>query len=120
METYVDGYVLPLPKDKIEEYRVMAAKAGAIWREHGALEYRECIGDDLDVKDLVPFPTLAQSKPDETVVFSWIIFKSREHRDEVNAKVMEDPRLKDSCDPNAMPFDCKRMAYGGFKVLVEG
>ena len=119
MADYVDGYVLPVPKSNIETYRRMAEKAGAIWKEHGALEYRECVGEDLAVNDLVPFPRLVDVRPDETVVFAWIVFKSRERRDEVNANVMKDPRLADSMDPNAMPFDCKRMAYGGFETLVE-
>lgn len=116
---YVDGFVLPVPKEKLEDYARMAKKAGDIWREHGALEFRECAGDDLEVKDVLPFPQLAALKPDETVVFSWIVFKSRKHRDEVNKKVMEDPRIKDMCDPENMPFDCKRMAYGGFRVIVD-
>ena len=116
---YVDGFVLPLPKDKIDLYRSIAEKSGRIWKEHGALEYRECIGDDLDVKEQVPFPHLAATNPDETVVLAWIVFQSREHRDQVNAKVMADPRIKELCDPANPPFDCKRMAYGGFKVLVE-
>ena len=119
MANYVDGYVLPVRKSKIETYRQMAEKAGAIWKEHGALEYRECVGEDLTVNDTVPFPRLVDVRPDETVVFAWIVFKSRTHSDEVNAKVMKDPRLADSMDPNAMPFDCKRMAYGGFETLVE-
>jgi uncharacterized protein YbaA (DUF1428 family) len=88
MPHYVDGFVLPIPKDKIDLYREIAQEASKIWREHGALEYRECVGDDLDVKDQVPFPRIIESKPDETVVFAWIVFESREHRDEVNAKVM--------------------------------
>jgi uncharacterized protein YbaA (DUF1428 family) len=119
MAHYVDGFLLPLPKDKVDHYRQMAEQAGKVWREHGALEYRECIGDDLDVKDQVPFPRLIASKPDETVVFAWIVFESREHRDQVNAKVMSDPRLAGMADPGAMPFDVKRMAYGGFKTIVE-
>ena len=115
---YVDGYVLPVPKKNIEQYRRIARKAGKIWREHGALEYRECVGDDLDVKMLVPFPRRVRLKRGETVVFSWIVFKSRADRDRVNAKVMKDPRLA-GMDPASMPFDHKRMLYGGFKVLVE-
>jgi uncharacterized protein YbaA (DUF1428 family) len=115
---YVDGYVLPVPKKRIEEYRRIARKAGKIWREHGALEYRECVGDDLDVKMFVPFPRRIKLKRGETVVFSWIVFKSRAERDRVNAKVMKDPRLS-GMDPASMPFDCKRMLYGGFKVIVE-
>jgi len=116
---YVDGYVLPVPKKNLQAYRRMAEKAGKIWREHGALEYRECAGDDLKVKFGVPFSRLAKAKPGETVVFSWIMFKSRAHRDRVNAKVMKDPRITAMCNPEAMPFDVKRMAYGGFKILVD-
>jgi uncharacterized protein YbaA (DUF1428 family) len=119
MPNYVDGYVLPVRKDKMEMYRLQAEKAAAVWKDHGALEYRECVGDDLDVNELVPFPRVVQLQPDETVVFAWIVFKSREHRDEVNAKVMQDPRLAESRDANAMPFDTKRMVYGGFEVLIE-
>lgn len=119
MTKYVDGFVLPLPKNKIDLYRSVAEKQGRIWKEHGALEYRECIGDDLDVKDLVPFPKLAGAQADETVVFTWIVFQSREHRDQVNAKVMADSRINQICDPANPPFDFKRMAYGGFRVLVD-
>ena len=93
--------------------------AGKVWREHGALEYRECIGDDLDVEMGVPFPRMVKLKPGETVVFSWIVYKSRAHRDRVNAKVMKDPRLAEMMDPKAMPFDVKRMGYGGFKIIVD-
>ena len=114
---YVDGYVLPLPKKNLQTYRRIAQKGGRIWREHGALEYRECVGDDLNVKWGVTFPRTIKLKRGETVVFSWIVFKSRAHRDRVNAKVMKDPRLA-NMDPKAMPFDCKRMVYGGFKILV--
>lgn len=116
---YVDGFVLPVPKKNLAAYRRLARKAGRIWREHGALEYRECAGDDLNLKWAVPFPRLAKLKPGETVVFSWIIYKSRAHRDRVNVKVMKDPRLTAMCDPKDMPFDCKRIACGGFKVLVD-
>jgi uncharacterized protein YbaA (DUF1428 family) len=117
---YVDGYVLPVPKKKIAIYRDIARKAGKIWREHGALEYRECVGDDLDVKGLTPFPRRIKVKRGETVVFSWIVFKSRAHRDRVNARVMKDKRMAASMDPKTMPFDVKRMVYGGFKMLVDG
>ena len=116
---YVDGYVLPVPAKNLDAYRRMAQKAGQIWREHGALEYRECAGDDLDVKWGLPFPKLMKVKPGETVVFAFIAFKSRAHRDRINAKVMKDPRLASMMDPNNMPFDHKRMVYGGFKVIVE-
>jgi uncharacterized protein YbaA (DUF1428 family) len=115
---YVDGFVVPLPKKNLEAYVRLARKAGKIWREHGALDYKECIGEDLDVKMGVPFPRRVKVKPGETVVFSYIVFKSRAHRDRVNAKVIKDPRLAD-CDPKTMPFDVKRMLYGGFTVLVD-
>jgi uncharacterized protein YbaA (DUF1428 family) len=115
---YVDGFVLAIPKKNIDSYRRMARMAGKIWREHGALEFRECVGDDLAVKMGVPFPRIMKKKSNETIIFSWITFKSRTHRDRVNAKVMKDSRLNDM-DPNSMPFDVKRMAYGGFKILVD-
>jgi len=115
---YVDGYVLPVPRKNLQAYRRMAQKAGKIWREHGALEYRECVGDDLRVKWGVPFSRTVKGKRGETVVFSWIVFKSRAHRDAVNARVMKDPRLAKEMKMEPMPFDVKRMAYGGFKVLV--
>jgi uncharacterized protein YbaA (DUF1428 family) len=116
---YVDGFVLPVPKKNLKTYRRIAQKAGKIWREHGALEYRECVGDDLDVKVAVPFPRRIKLKPGETVVFSWIVFKSRAQRDRVNAKVLKDPRLTKMMNPKSMPFDYKRMVYGGFTVLVD-
>jgi uncharacterized protein YbaA (DUF1428 family) len=116
---YVDGFVLPVPKKHLQAYRRLARKAGRIWREHGALEYRECVGEDLNVKVGAPFPRRIKLKPGETVVFSWIGFKSRAHRDRVNAKVMKDPRVGKMCDPKNMPFAVKRMTYGGFKSLVE-
>ena len=114
---YVDGFVLPVPRRNLPAYRRMARAAGRIWREHGALEYRECVGDDLDVKELLPFPRLTKAKPDDTVIFAWIVFKSRQDRDRVNAAVMKDPRLQSM--GKDMPFDCKKMAYGGFKTIVE-
>ena len=116
---YVDGYVLPVPKKNLKAYGRMAQKAGKIWREHGALDYKECAGDDLNVKWGVPFSRNMKLKPGETVVFAYIVFKSRAHRDRVNAKVMKDPRLADSMDEKSMPFDMKRMVYGGFNVLVD-
>jgi uncharacterized protein YbaA (DUF1428 family) len=116
---YVDGYVLPVPKRNLPAYRRMAQKAGKIWREHGALDFKECVGEDLNHKMVVTFPRTIKLKPDETVVFSWIVFKSRAHRDSVNAKVMKDPRLAKMMDMKAIPFDSKRMVYGGFKVLVD-
>ena len=115
---YVDGFVLPVPKKNLQAYRRLAQKAGKIWREHGALDYKECIGDDLNVKWGVRFPRAVKLKGGETVVFSWIVFKSRAHRDRVNAKVMKDPRLAEMMDMKDMPFDFKRMVYGGFKVIV--
>jgi uncharacterized protein YbaA (DUF1428 family) len=119
MAHYVDGYVLPVPKKKINAYRRIAQKASRIWKEHGALDYRECVGDDLNIKFCLPFPKGIKSKAGETVVFSYIVYKSRAHRDAVNAKVMKDPRIASMCDPKDMPFDCKRMLYGGFKTIVE-
>ena len=116
---YVDGFVLPLPKKNLQVYRRISQKAGEVWKEHGALEYRECAGDDLDVKFGVSFKQTIKLKPGETVVFSWIVFKSRAHRDKVNAKVMKDPRMATIMGKHPMPFDVKRMAYGGFKVLVD-
>ncbi|MBI4719550.1 MAG: DUF1428 domain-containing protein [Planctomycetes bacterium] len=117
--SYVDGYVLPVPRKNLPAYRRMAKLGAEVWRSHGALEYRECVGDDLNVKFGVPFPRLVKPKAGETVVFAWIVYKSRAHRDRVNAKVMKDPRLAKMMETVKMPFDCKRMVYGGFKVLVE-
>jgi uncharacterized protein YbaA (DUF1428 family) len=116
---YVDGFVLTVAKKNLKAYAQMAAAAGKVWKEHGALEFRECAGDDLNVKMGVPFPKMAKAKANETVVFSWIVFKSKAHRDKVNAKVMKDPRLNEMMEGKKMPFDVKRMAYGGFNVLVE-
>jgi uncharacterized protein YbaA (DUF1428 family) len=119
MAQYIDGFLLPVPRKKLDAYRQMARKAGRVWRDHGAVEYREWVGDDLKVKMGVPFTRPVKVKPGETVVFSWIVYKSRAHRDRVNAKVMKDPRLAAMMDPKSMPFDVKRMAYGGFKILVD-
>ncbi len=116
---YIDGFVLPVPKNNLPAYLRMARKAGRIWREHGALEYRECIGDDLKVAMGLPFGRLSKLKVGETVVFSWILYKSRAHRDRVNAKVMKDPRINALCHEGQMPFDMKRMAHGGFAVAVD-
>lgn len=113
---YVDGFVLPVPKRNLAAYRAMARKAGRVWVEHGALEYREFVGDDLATKMGLPFTRLARAKRGETVVFSWIVYASRGDRDRINAKVMKDPRIESM--PGEMPFDVKRMAYGGFKALV--
>lgn len=119
MATYVDGFVLPVPKKKLPAYLRLAKQASKIWKEYGALDYKECVGDDLDAKFALPFPRGIKTKPGETVVFSYIVYKSRAHRDKVNAKIMKDPRLAAMCDPQNMPFDAKRMLYGGFKVAVE-
>ena len=117
---YVDGFVVPVPKKSLDAYRRMSQKAGKVWREHGALQYVEAAGDDLDVKFGAAFPKMMKLKPGETVVFSWIVYKSRAHRDKVNAKVMKDPRLARMMDPKQkMPFDMKRMVYGGFKFIVD-
>jgi uncharacterized protein YbaA (DUF1428 family) len=114
---YVDGFVLPIPKKNVEAYRAIARKAGKIWREHGALEYIECIADDVKPGKYTSFPQSVKLKPNETVAFSWIIYKSRAHRDKINAKVMKDPRMQ--MDPKSMPFDGKRMIFGGFKPIVN-
>jgi uncharacterized protein YbaA (DUF1428 family) len=116
---YVDGFIVPVPKKKLQAYRRMAQKAGKVWREHGAIEFRECVADDVKVGKWTSFPRSVKLKRDETVVFSWIAYKSRAHRDRVNARVMKDKRLAAMMDPKAMPFDGKRMIYGGFKTLVE-
>ena len=115
---YVDGFVLAVPTKNLDAYRKMSTVAGKVWRKHGALEYVEAVGDDLDVKFGVSFKKLAKPKRGETVIFSWIVFKSRAHRDQVNKKVMADPEISKSIK-GPMPFDVKRMAYGGFKFLVE-
>ena len=117
---YVDGFVIPIPKKNVEAYRRMARAAGKVWKEHGAVEFRECVGDDLNVKDMGrTFPRQVRAKPGETVLFSYIVYKSRAHRDKVNARVMKDPRIAKMMDGKEMPFDVKRMAYGGFTTLVD-
>jgi len=116
---YVDGFLLVVPTGKIEDYKKISRKAGKIWREHGALEYRECVGDDLAMSFGRPFPKLLKLNPDETAVFSWIVYRSRAQRDQVNAKVMADKRLAGVMKPDAMPFDIKKMSMGGFTVLVD-
>jgi uncharacterized protein YbaA (DUF1428 family) len=116
---YVDGFVVPVPEKNLKAYRAIAQKAGKIWKEHGALEYIEAVGDDLDVKFGVSFNKLAKPKPGEVVFFSFIVYKSRAHRDKVNAKVMADERMKAMMKIQPMPFEVKRMAYGGFKGLVD-
>ena len=120
MGKYIDGFVLPLPKDKLEKYTEMASKAAAIWKEYGALEYIEAVGDDLAAENMTPFPKMAGATAEETVVMAYIVYESREHRDAVNAKVMADPRLSEMCDKDNPRFDFERMAYGGFRVIVEG
>jgi len=117
--SYVDGFVLPVPKKNLPAYRRMAQKASKVWKDHGALDYKECVGDDLNVKMGVSFTKRMKLKPGETVVFAYIVYKSRAHRDRVNAKVMKDPRIANMCDPKNTPFDVERMCYGGFKVLVD-
>jgi uncharacterized protein YbaA (DUF1428 family) len=116
---YVDGFVLPLPKANVEAYRQISEKCGKIWREHGALEFRECIGDDVKPGKLTSFPQSVNLEPDELVVFSWIVYESRAKRDEVNDKVMKDPRMAEMMSPEAMPFDGKRMIYGGFEMILD-
>jgi uncharacterized protein YbaA (DUF1428 family) len=118
MKRYVDEYVLPLPKDKIEDYRKIAQQAGKLWREHGALEYLECIADDVKPGQITSFPQSVDLKPNETVVIGQIVFESRQHRDRVNDKVMKDPRFS-GMDPKTMPFDAKRMFWGGFETFVQ-
>ena len=116
---YVDGFILPVPVKNLPAYRRMAQLAGKVWREHGALDYREFVADDVKVGKWTSFPRSVKLERGETVVFSWIVYKSRDHRDRVNAKVMKDKRLAKMMSPEGMPFDAKRMIYGGFKILVE-
>jgi uncharacterized protein YbaA (DUF1428 family) len=115
---YVDGFIVPVPKKKLGAYRSLARKAGKIWREHGALDFKECVADDVKKGKWTSFPRSVKLKPSETVMFSYIVYKSRTHRDKVNAKVMKDKRFA-GMDMKDMPFDAKRMIYGGFKVLVD-
>lgn len=116
---YVDGFVVPVPKKKLQAYRAMARKAGKVWREHGALEYRESVADDVKWGKRTSFPRSVKQKVGEVVWFSWIVYKSRKDRDRVLAKVMKDKRLASMMDPKTMPFDARRMIYGGFKVVVD-
>lgn len=116
---YIDGFLLPVPKKNVTAYRRMSQKAGKVWKEYGALDYIECLGDDLDTNMGTSFPKIVKIKPDETVVFSWITYKSKAHRDSVNKKVMKDPRLAKMMGEKSMPFDVKKMAYGGFKIIVN-
>ena len=117
--SYVDGFVVPVPKDKLAAYRSMARKAGKVWREHGALQYTECVADDVQPGKRTSFPQAVKLKEDEVVVFAWIVYKSRKDRDRINKLVMADPRLAAMMDSKALPFDGKRMFWGGFKPIVE-
>ena len=119
MARYVDGFVIAVPKKKVGAYRKMARLGAKVWKEHGALEYYECVGEDLEPQYGMPFPKLARLKKGETVVFSWIVYRSKKHRDRVNAKVMKDPRMNNPDLQKDTPFDMKRMAFGGFKTLVH-
>lgn len=116
---YVDGFVVPVPKNKIGAYKKMAKLGSKVWRDHGAIDYRECVADDVSVGKRTSFPRSVKMKPGETVVFAWITYKSRKDRDRINKKVMQDPRLKNFMDPKKMPFDAKRMFWGGFKTIVK-
>ena len=116
--SYVDGFIVPVPRKKLAAYRSIAKKAGKVWRAHGALEYTECVADDVKKGKWTSFPRSVKLKGGETVVFSWIVYKSRKDRDRVLKKVMSDPRLKKMMNPKAMPFDGKRMIYGGFKTFI--
>ena len=117
--SYVDGFIVPVPKKNLKAYRTMSRKAGKVWREHGALDYKECVADDVKVGKRTSFPRSVKLKGNETVIFSYIVYKSRGERDRILAKVMKDPRLAKMMNPKAMPFDARRMIYGGFKVFVD-
>lgn len=119
MALYVDGFVVPVPQDKLADYKKLARKAGKIWMEYGALQYRECVADDVKPGKSTSFPQAVKLKEGEVVIFSYIVYKSRRDRDRINMAVMADPRLADMADPKAMPFDAKRMFWGGFKGIVE-
>lgn len=116
---YIDGFIVPVPKKKLADYRKLSRKAGKIWREYGALDYREAVADDVSVGKVTSFPRSVKQKPDETVVFSYILYKSRKDRDRINKKVMADPRMAKMMDPKSPPFDSKRMIFGGFKTIVD-
>jgi len=116
---YVDGFVIPVPKNKLDAYLEIARQAATIWRDHGAIEFRECVADDVKPGQLTSFPQSVQLKEDEVVIFSWIIYESRAKRDEANDKVMNDPRMAEFMKPENMPFDGKRMMYGGFEMMVD-
>jgi uncharacterized protein YbaA (DUF1428 family) len=119
MAGYVDGFVMPLPKSNVDRYREIATTAGELWIEHGALDYKECLADDVKLGEVTSFPRSVKQEDDETVIFAWITYESRKHRDEVNSKVMEDERMKALMDPAGDITDYKRMIYGGFEVLVD-
>ena len=119
MAKYIDGFLIPVKAENVDRYKEIAQAAGEIWKEYGALEYIEAVGDDLEIQDMLSFKTIAGASEDETVVFAWIVYESREHRDRVNAAVMEDPRLKEDMEKGKTLLDFKRMAYGGFKAIVE-
>jgi uncharacterized protein YbaA (DUF1428 family) len=119
MSHYVDGFVVPVPKSKIEAYRAMAEVAGAVWIEHGALEFRECVADDVKPGKLTSFPQAVQLKDGEVIALAWVVYRNKEDRDRIGKAVMEDPQLKDSMDPSKMPFDGKRMFWGGFETITE-
>jgi uncharacterized protein YbaA (DUF1428 family) len=116
---YVDGFIVPVPKKSVAAYRNLARKAGRIWKEYGALEFKECVADDVKVGKWTSFPRSVKRKPNETVMFSYIVYKSRRDRDRINAKVMKDPRLAKTMEGKEIPFDAKRMIYGGFKTIVD-
>ena len=122
-ETYVDGFVVPVPKANLDAYKQLATKAAAVWKDHGALDYKECVLEDARIEGVYSFLDLTGVKEDETVIFAFIVYQSRAHRDEVNAKVMADPRMQECCpdkNPDAvLSFDCKKMAYGGFQTIVS-
>lgn len=119
MPLYVDGYVVPVQKKRLEDYRQIAKKAGKVWRDHGAVDYRECVAEDVKPGKWTSFPQSVKLKKNEVVVFSWITYKSRKHRDRVNARVMKDPRMHAMGEMKDMPFDGKRLIYGGFTTLVS-
>jgi uncharacterized protein YbaA (DUF1428 family) len=118
MAQYVDGFLVPVPKKKVGEYRRIARIGSKVWRDHGALDYRECVAEDVKWGQTTSFPRSVKLKPSETVMFSWIVYKSRKHRDRVNAKVMKDPRIA-AIDPKTLPFDAHRMIWGGFTTIVR-
>ena len=119
MSQYIDGFVLTIAKEKLAAYKKLAAKTAKIWKEHGALEYRECVGDDMEAKNMLPFPKLTKAKSDEVVVFTYVVYASKKARDTANENIMNDPRMAAMCEASGTIMDCKRMAYGGFKTIVH-